>query len=153
MNWCLVGIFFLIGIGFTCKKNFRKTFQRLFGRKPRRFCDQLEFSIIQVFTHFLEFLKICPIMFPFFFFAKMIDIRLLTQKNQTLQRVFGWNIALRQKVWVGKGRFLSKWTAARARVACALRPGRSVRSPYSWITMRRSLRKRRVFDFVPSYLK
>ena len=27
------------------------------------------------------------------------------------------------------------------------------RSPYSWITMRRSLRKRCVFDFVPSYLK
>ena len=27
------------------------------------------------------------------------------------------------------------------------------RSPYSWITMRRALRKGRVFDFVPSYLK
>ena len=26
------------------------------------------------------------------------------------------------------------------------------RSPFSWITMRRALRKRRVFDFVPSYL-
>ena len=26
------------------------------------------------------------------------------------------------------------------------------RSPYSWITMRRALRKRRVFDFVPSFI-
>ena len=58
--------FFLIGIGFTCKKNFRKTFQKLLGRKPMRFCDQLTFSTIQVFAHFLEFLKICPKMFPFF---------------------------------------------------------------------------------------
>ena len=32
-----LSLFFLIGIGFTCKKNFRKTFQRLLGRKPRRF--------------------------------------------------------------------------------------------------------------------
>ena len=66
MNGCLVAIFFLIGIGFICKKNFRKTFQRLLERIPRRFCDQLTFSIIQVSTHFLEFLKICPKMFPFF---------------------------------------------------------------------------------------
>ena len=50
------------------------------------------------------------------------------------------------------GRGGSIWTSVvvRARVACALRP---VQSPYSWITMRRALRKRRVFDFVPSYLK
>ena len=43
----------------------------------------------------------------------------------------------------------------RVHVACALRPSQSIkfRLPYSWITMRRSLRKRRVFDFVPSYLK
>ena len=83
----LSSCFFLTGkpIGFTCKKNFRKTFQRLLGRIPRRFCDQLTFSIIQVFTHFLELLKICPKMFPFFF-AKMIDLCLLTQKNQTLER-------------------------------------------------------------------
>ena len=32
-----LSLFFLIGIGFTCKKNFRKTSQRLLGRKPRRF--------------------------------------------------------------------------------------------------------------------
>ena len=66
MNWCLVAVFFLIGIGFICKKNFRKIFQRLLGRIPRCFCDQLTFSIIQVWTHFLEFLKICRKMFPFF---------------------------------------------------------------------------------------
>ena len=66
MNWCLVAVFFLIGIGFICKKNFRKTFQRLLGRIPRCFCDQLTFSITQVLTHFLEFLKICAKMFPFF---------------------------------------------------------------------------------------
>ena len=61
-----LSLFCLIGIGFTYKKNFRKTFQRLLGRKPRRFCNQLTFSIIQVFAHFLEFLKICPKMLPFF---------------------------------------------------------------------------------------
>ena len=49
------------------------------------------------------------------------------------------------------------WTSvvvrARARASLAL-CGRfnQFRSPYSWITMRRALRKRRVFDFVPSYL-
>ena len=58
--------FFLIGIEFICKKSFRKTFQRLLGKIPRCFCDQLTFSITQVLTHFLEFLKICPKMFPFF---------------------------------------------------------------------------------------
>ena len=63
-------LFFLIGIGFTCKKIFRKTFQRLLGRKPRRFCDQLTFSIIQVFAYFLDFLKICPKMFPFFWLKR-----------------------------------------------------------------------------------
>ena len=62
----LSSCFFLIGIGFISKKNFRKTFQRLLGRIPRCFCDQLTFSITQVLTHFLEFLKICPKMFPFF---------------------------------------------------------------------------------------
>ena len=61
-----LSLFFLIGIDVICKKNFRKTFQRLLGRKPRRFCDQLTFSIIQVFAHFLEFLKIRQKMFPFF---------------------------------------------------------------------------------------
>ena len=71
----LSSCFFLIGIGFICKKNFRKTFQRLLGKVPRRFCDQLTFSIIQVLTHFLEFLKICPKMFPFFS---------LKWKNQTI---------------------------------------------------------------------
>ena len=57
---------------------------------------------------------------------------------------------------VGRGRPI--WTSvvvrARARASLAL-CGRfnQCRSPYSWITMRRALRKRRVFDFVPSYLK
>ena len=35
MNGCLVAVFFLIGIGFIFKKNFRKTFQRLLGRRYR----------------------------------------------------------------------------------------------------------------------
>ena len=65
MNWCLVAVFFLIGIGFICKKNFRKTFQRLLGRILRCFCEQLTFSITEVLTHFVEFLKIYPKMFPF----------------------------------------------------------------------------------------
>ena len=102
------------------------------------------------FTHFLEFLKIYPKMFPFFF-AQIIDIYLLILKNQTLQVVFGWNIALWQKLWVGKGQFLSKWTATRVSLVLCGRVD-LFRSPYSSITIRRSLRKRRVFDFVPSYL-
>ena len=44
MNGCLVAVFFLIGIGFICKKNFMKTFQRLLGRILRRFCNQLTFQ-------------------------------------------------------------------------------------------------------------
>ena len=82
----LVAVFFLIGIGFICKKNFRKTFQRLLGRIPKCFCDQLTFSITQVLTHFpgisqnlRENVSI--------FFAKFIDLCLLTQKNQTLRVV------------------------------------------------------------------
>ena len=42
--WADAKVFFLIGIGFTIKKNFRRTLHRLFGGKPRRFCDQLNFS-------------------------------------------------------------------------------------------------------------
>ena len=57
------------------------------------------------------------------------------------------------------GRGMPIWTSVvvRARVVLALCGpycGRfnQFRSPYSWITMRRALCKRRVFDFVPSYL-
>ena len=101
------------------------------------------------FTHFLEFLKICPK--SFHFFAKMIDLCLLTEKNQTLKGVIGRNIALWQNLWVGVGRFERPSSSARASLALC---GRfyQFRSPYSWITMRRALRKRRVLDFVPSYL-
>ena len=55
-----------------------------------------------------------------------------------------------------KGRSRPIWTSvvvcARASLALCGRFNQ-FRSPYSWITMRRALRKRRVFDFVPSYLK
>ncbi len=51
MNWCSVAVF-LIGIGFTCKKNFRKIFQKLLDRKPKHFCDQGKCSTIQVFHTF-----------------------------------------------------------------------------------------------------
>ena len=55
---------------------------------------------------------------------------------------------------VGRGRPIWTLVVVRARASLAL-CGRfnQFRSPYSWITMRRALRKRRVFDFVPSYLK
>ena len=86
------------------------------------------------------------------FFAKMIDLCLLTQKNQTLEGVIGRNIALWQNLWVGVGRFERRSSSARASLALSGRFNQ-FRSPYSWITMRRALRKRRVFDFVPSYLK
>ena len=56
------------------------------------------------------------------------------------------------KSMVGIGQILSKWTAARASLALCGRVDQ-FQSPYSWIAMRRSLRKRRIFDFVPSYLK
>ena len=86
------------------------------------------------------------------FFAKMIYLCLLTQKNQTLQGVIGRNIDLWQNLWVGEGRFERQSSSARASLALCGRFNQ-FRSPYSWITMRRALRKRRVFDFVPSYLK
>ena len=55
---------------------------------------------------------------------------------------------------VGRGRPIWTSVVVRARASLAL-CGRfnQFRSPYSWITMRRALRKQRVFDFVPSYLK
>ena len=54
---------------------------------------------------------------------------------------------------VGRGRPICTPVVVCARASLAL-CGRfnQFRSPYSWITMRRALRKRRVFDFVPSYL-
>ena len=82
----------------------------------------INISIIQVSTHFLEFLKICPKMFPIF--AKTIDLCLLTQKNQTLQGVIGRDIALWQNLWVGVGQFERR--SSSARVACALRPVKSI---------------------------
>ena len=81
----------------------------------------------------------------------MIDLCLLTQKNQTLKGVIGRNIALWQNLWVGVGRFERRSSSTRASLALCGRFNQ-FRSPYSWITMRRALRKRHVFDFVPSYL-
>ena len=66
--------------------------------------------------------------------------------------VIGRNIALWQNLWVGGGRFDRRSSSAHASLALCGRFNQ-FRSPYSWITMRRALRKRRVFDFVPSYLK
>ena len=77
---------FVIGIRLTRKKNFKRTFQRLFGRKPKRFCDQLKFLKVQIFSQFLEFelLKICPKCFNFS--GKMIGIRLRSQKTKHYRR-------------------------------------------------------------------
>ena len=58
----IVAVFFSLVLG----SSVRKTSGRLLGRIPRCFCDQLTFSMTQVLTHFLEFLKICPKMLPFF---------------------------------------------------------------------------------------
>ena len=65
--------------------------------------------------------------------------------------VIGRNIALWQNLWVGVGRFERRSSSTRASLALCGRFDQ-FRSPYSWITMRKALRKRRVFDFVPSYL-
>ena len=65
--------------------------------------------------------------------------------------IIGRNIALWQNLWVGVGRFDRRSSSARASLALCGRFNQ-FRSSYSWITMRRALRKRRVFDFVPSYL-
>ena len=62
------------------------------------------------------------------------------------------NIALWQNLWVGVGRFERRSSSARVSLSLCGRFNQ-FRSPYSWITMRRALRKRRVFEFVPSYLK
>ena len=119
-----LSLFFLIGNGFTCTKNFRKTFQRLLGRKPRRFCDQLTFLIIQVFAHFLEFLKICPKMFPLFF-AKMINLCLADSEKP---KIIGGNWMKYCTVAKSMRRGRPIWTSVsvRARVSCALRPVRSI---------------------------
>ena len=45
----------------------------------------------------------------------MIDLCLLTQKNQTLWGVIGRNIALWQNLWVEVGRFERRSSSARAR--------------------------------------
>ena len=82
----------------------------------------------------------------------MIDLSLLTQKNQTLQRVIGWNIAGWQILWVRAGRFERAPSSARGSLALCGRFDQ-FRSPYFASTMRRALRKRRVSDFEPSYLK
>ena len=148
MNGCC-SCFFFIDFRFIWKKNFRKTFQRLLGRIPRRVCDQLTFSMIQVSHIFWNFSKSARKVS--LFSAKMIDLCLLTEENQTLKGVIGRNIALWQNLWVGVGRFERRSSSARASLALCGRFNQ-FRSPYSWITMRRALRKRRVFDFVPSYL-
>ena len=73
-------------------------------------------------------------------------------ENPNIIGVIGRNIALWQNLWVGVGRFERRSSSACASLALCGRFNQ-FRSPYSWITMRRALRKRRVFDFVPSYVK
>ena len=146
----LSSCFFLIGIGFICKKNFRKTFQRLIGRISRCFCDQLTFSITQVLTHFLEFLKSARKCFHFFRW----NDRPMSADSEKPNIIGGnWTKYCTVAKSVGRGRPIWTPVVVRARASLAL-CGRfnQFQSPYSWITMRRALRKRRVFDFVPSYL-
>ena len=57
----------------------------------------------------------------------MIDLCLLTQKNQTLQGVIGQNIALWQNLWVGVGRFERRSSARRLRSAAgSINSGRHI---------------------------
>ena len=135
----LSSCFFLIGIGFICTKNFRKTFQRLLGRKPRRFCDHTFSGTSQNLS---KNVSIC--------FAKMIDIMSADSEKPNTTGVFGRNIAMWQKKYgSGKANFCRtefNRTAAHTSLALCGRVNQ-FRSPYSGITMRRSLRKRRVFFF------
>ena len=118
----LSSCFFLIGIGFICKKNFRKTFQRLLGRIPRRFCDQLTFSIIQFLTHFLEFLKICPKMFPYF----SLNDRPMSADSEKPNIIGGnWTKYCTVAKSVGRGRPIWTSVVVRAHVSCAQRPVQS----------------------------
>ena len=79
LNSCF---FFLIGIGLICEKNFREDIPETAWKNTKAFCDQLKFSIIQVSLISWNFSKSAQKCFHFF--AKMIDLCLLTQKNQTL---------------------------------------------------------------------
>ena len=148
----LSSCFFLIGIRFTCKKNFRKTFQSLLGRIPRRFLWSITIFDNSSFHTFPGISQNLPENVSIFF-AKMIDLCLLTQKNQTSQGVIGWNIALWQNLWVGVGWFERPSSSTRTRrlrsAACSISSGRHILD----LTMRRALRKWHVFDFVPSYLQ
>ena len=126
----LSSCFFVIGIGFICEKNFIKSFQRLFGRIPRRFWDRLKFSIIQVFTHFLEFLKICPKMFPFF----RKNDRPMSADSERPNVIGGnWMKHCTVAKSVGQvGRFERPSSSARASLALCGRFDQ-FRSPYSWL--------------------
>ena len=110
--------FFVLVLVSLVTKSSRRLSRDSSVEKPRRLCDQLKLSIAQIFTHFLEFLKNCPKMFPFL--CKMIGICLRIQKNKILGGgVFGRNIALWQNLLVRIGQFVQN---CRARVACALQP-------------------------------
>ena len=112
MNVCSVAVFshwFSVHL----KEKLQEDFQRLLGRIPRRVCDQLTFSVIQVSHISWNFSKSARKVS--IFFAKMIDLCLLTEKNQTLKGVIGRNIALWQNLWVGVGRFERRSSSARAR--------------------------------------
>ena len=107
----LSSCFFLVVIGFICKKNFRKTFQRLLGRIPRRISINIFNN--SSFNTFPGFSQNLPENVSIFF-AKMIDLCLLTQKNQTLYGVIGRNTALWQNLCAGLGRFDRRSSSAHA---------------------------------------
>ena len=119
----LVTVFFLLALDSPVRKTSGRLFQRPFGRKLIRFCNQLEFSPSFKFHTFPGISQNLPENVSFF--SEIIDLCLLTQKNQTLQGVFGWTIALWQKVWA-RDRPISVEVYGSARNACALRPGRSI---------------------------
>ena len=118
----LSSLFFIIDIGFTCKKNSRKTFQRLFGRNPRLFVINSNFRSFKFHT------------FPG-----------ISQNLNENVSIFYWNDRhlsadsvkpnITGGIWMkyctvaksmGRDRPISVAVNGWARVACALRTSRSI---------------------------
>ena len=113
MNGCSVAVFshwFSVHL----KEKLQEDFPETAGKNTEACLRSINIFNDSSFTHFLEFLKICSKSFHFFF-AKTIDLCLLTEKNQTLKGVIGRNIALWQNLWVGVGRFERRSSSAHAR--------------------------------------
>ena len=90
MNGCFVAVFFSLVLGSSVRKTSgrlsrdwlsRDCLEEYQGRIPKRFCDQLTFSIIQVVNTFPGISQNLPENVSIFL-AKMINLCLLTQKTK-----------------------------------------------------------------------